>query len=236
MWWKWLYWQPGQTSLKRRTRKLYMVTKKLSNKFQHIDNPVNDYNGNPLTTSKKQLKRWVEHFVELLNKLTSETSLHIQPANTDKPSKTDIRRRINTFKNRRATGSDKIPTEAIKDYTKTAVFILHNIYETLWNNKKKASLLSCQRKEIWGTALSTGEWCSCLCLTSEVLSRILLEKMRKAVDSKLRNKQAALDATDLYQLQGQQESIRQRGLGGIVEDSVSLWKPGKLVSLICNAH
>lgn len=61
-----------------------MVTKKLSNKFQHIDNPVNDYNGNPLTTSKKQLKRWVEHFVELLNKLTSETSLHIQPANTDK--------------------------------------------------------------------------------------------------------------------------------------------------------
>lgn len=60
--------------------------------------------------------------------------------------------------------------------------------------------------------------------------------MRKAVDSKLRNKQAALDATDLYQLQGQQESIRQRGLGGIVEDSVSLWKPGKLVSLICNAH
>lgn len=49
-----------------------MVTKKLSNKFQHIDNPVNDYNGNPLTTSKKQLKRWVEHFVELLNKLTSK--------------------------------------------------------------------------------------------------------------------------------------------------------------------
>lgn len=72
-----------------------MVTKKLSNKFQHIDNPVNYYNGNPLTTSKEQLKRWVEHFVELLNKLTSETSLHIQPANTDKPSKTDIRRRVN---------------------------------------------------------------------------------------------------------------------------------------------
>lgn len=108
-----------------------MNTKKLSNKFQHIDNPVNDYNGNPLTTSKKQLKRWVERFVELLNKLTSKTSLHIQPANTDKPSKTDIRRRINTFKNRKATGSNKIPTEAIKDYTKTAVFILHNIYETL---------------------------------------------------------------------------------------------------------
>lgn len=108
-----------------------MVTKKLSNKFQHIGNPVNDYNGNPLTTSKEQLKRWVEHFVELLNKLTSETFLHIQPSNTDKPSKTDIRRRINTFKNRKATGSDKIPTEAIKDYTKTAVFILHNIYETL---------------------------------------------------------------------------------------------------------
>lgn len=81
-----------------------MVTKKLSNKFQHIDNPVNYYNGNLLTTSKEQLKRWVEHFVELLNKITSETFLHIQPANTDKPSKTDIRRRINTFKNRNQQG------------------------------------------------------------------------------------------------------------------------------------
>lgn len=108
-----------------------MVTKKLSNKFQHIDNPVNDYNGNPLTKSKEQLKRWVEHFVELLNKPTSETPLYIQPANTDKPSKTDIRRRVNTLKIRKATEPDKIPTEAIKDYTKTAVFILHNIYETL---------------------------------------------------------------------------------------------------------
>lgn len=64
-----------------------MVTKKLSNKFQHIGNPVNDYNGNPLTTSKKQLKRWVEHFVELLNKLTSDTTSQYRQAIKDRYQK-----------------------------------------------------------------------------------------------------------------------------------------------------
>ena len=49
-------------------RDLYLVTKKLTGKFQQTDKPVMDKNGNPLTTTKEQLERWAERFRELLNR------------------------------------------------------------------------------------------------------------------------------------------------------------------------
>ena len=41
----------------RNLRDLYLVIKKLTGKFQQTDKPVKDKNGNPLTTTKEQLKR-----------------------------------------------------------------------------------------------------------------------------------------------------------------------------------
>ncbi|KAK7103279.1 hypothetical protein V1264_018211 [Littorina saxatilis] len=53
----------GQGNLKD----LYMTTKKLAGKFQQTDKPVRDKNGDPITTTDDQMKRWAEHFKELLN-------------------------------------------------------------------------------------------------------------------------------------------------------------------------
>ena len=38
-------------------RDLYLVTKKLTGNFKQTDKPVEDTNGNPLTTTKEQLKQ-----------------------------------------------------------------------------------------------------------------------------------------------------------------------------------
>ena len=38
-------------------RDLYLVTKKITGKFQQTDKPLKDKNGTPLTTTKEQLKR-----------------------------------------------------------------------------------------------------------------------------------------------------------------------------------
>ncbi len=54
----------GQGNLKD----LYMTTKKLAGKFNQTDKPVKDKEGNSLTTAEGQLKRWAEHFAELLNR------------------------------------------------------------------------------------------------------------------------------------------------------------------------
>ena len=79
-------------------RDLYLVSKKLTGKFQQKDKQVMDKNGNPLTTTKEQLKRWTEHFRERLNRPTPDSPPDIPSAKTeqpiicDKPSKAEIRR------------------------------------------------------------------------------------------------------------------------------------------------
>ena len=62
-------------------RDLYLLTKKLTGKFQQTDTPVKDKNGSPLTTTKEQLKRWAEHFRELLNRPAPDSPPDIPSAN-----------------------------------------------------------------------------------------------------------------------------------------------------------
>ena len=77
-------------------RDLYLVTKKLTGKFQQTDKPMKDKNGNPLTTTKEQLKRWAEHFRELLNRppLTHHQTSHPQncPSAATNPQRQRSRR------------------------------------------------------------------------------------------------------------------------------------------------
>ena len=106
----------GQGNLKD----LYLATKKMSGKFQQTDKQVKDKDGNPLTTTKEQLKRWAEHFRELLNYPTPETPPNIPPAETelpiscDKPTKAEIKKAIMTLRSGKAARPDEIPAEAIK--------------------------------------------------------------------------------------------------------------------------
>ena len=98
-----------------------MVTKKLKGRFQTIDEAVMDKNRNPLTTKKELLKRWAEHFRELLSRPTPDSPPDIPPAETellpiscDKPSKSEMKKAIKTLRSGKAAGPDEIPAEAIK--------------------------------------------------------------------------------------------------------------------------
>nr|KAG5695112.1 hypothetical protein BaRGS_017211 [Batillaria attramentaria] len=121
---------------------LYQVTKKLAGKFQQTDKPVKDKNRHPLTTTEEQLKRWAEHFRELLNRPIPETPPHIPPAETklpincDKPCKAEIRKAIMTLRNAKAAGPGEIPAEAIKADTETAVNMLHSLFSKIWEKEE----------------------------------------------------------------------------------------------------
>nr|KAG5701564.1 hypothetical protein BaRGS_024814 [Batillaria attramentaria] len=180
---------------------LYQVTKKLAGKFQQTDKPVKDKNGHPLTTTEEQLKRWAEHFRELLNRPIPETPPDIPPGETelpincDKPSKAEIRKAIMTLRNGKAAGPDDIPAEAIKADTETVVNMLHSLFSKIWEKEevpaqwkegiviklpKKGDLRDCSNYR--GIML--------LSVPGKVLNRILLERMREAVDPMLRDQQA----------------------------------------------
>ena len=123
-------------------RDLYLVTKNLTGKFQQTDKRVMDKNGNPLTTTNEQLKRWAEHFRELLNRPTPDSPPDIPPAETelpiscDKPSKTEIKKAIMTLRSGKAAGPDEIPAEAIKADTETAVQMLYSLFSKIWEKEE----------------------------------------------------------------------------------------------------
>ena len=123
-------------------RDLYLVAKNLTGKFQQTDKRVMNKNGNPLTTSNEQLKRWAEQFRELLNRPTPDSPPDIPPAETelpiscDKPSKTEIKKAIMTLRSGKAAGPDETPAEAIKADIETAVQMLYSLFSKIWEKEE----------------------------------------------------------------------------------------------------
>ena len=181
---------------------LYMITKKLAGKsHQQTDKPVKDKQGTPLSTTQDQRRRWAEHFKEVLNQPVPEGTPDIPPADTvlpincEKPSKAEIRKAIKTLKSGKAAGPDGIPAEALKADLTTTTNMLHSLFTKVWEEEKvpeewregviikipkKGNLTSCDNYR--GIML--------LSVPGKVLNRILLERMKAAVDPLLRDQQA----------------------------------------------
>jgi len=191
--------QAEEAAAKGNLKDLYMTTKKLSNKFQQTEKLVRDKHGNSLTTTEDQLKRWMEQ--DLLNRPPPESPPDIPPADTDlpincnKPSKAEIMKAIATLKNGKAAVPDDIPAEAIKADSETAVNMLHDLLTNIWEEEeipedwkdgvlvklpKKGDLRECNNYR--GIML--------LSVPGKVLNRILLDRIKDAVDPKLRDQQA----------------------------------------------
>ena len=118
------------------------MTKKLTGKFKQTDKPVNGKNGNPLTTTQEQLKRWAEHFMELLNRPTPASPPDIPSTETeliiscDQPSKVEIKKAIMTLRSGKAAGPDEIPEEDIKADIETAVNMLYSLFSKIWEKEE----------------------------------------------------------------------------------------------------
>lgn len=60
-------------------RELYANIKKLSGKFNLPERPVKDREGKNIPGLEQQMRRWAEHFEELLNRPPPPNSINIQP-------------------------------------------------------------------------------------------------------------------------------------------------------------
>ena len=185
---------------------LYLVTKKLTGKFQQTEKPVMDKNGNPLTITNEQLEQWAEHFRELLNRPTPDSPPNIPPAETelpincDKTSKAEIKKAIMTLRSWKAAGSDEIPAEAIKADIEIAVMMLYSLFSKIWEKEEvpasgqKESSSSCpppppkKKGDLRDCSYYRG--IMLLSMPGKVLNRVLLERMKEAVNPKLRDQQA----------------------------------------------
>nr|KAG5707728.1 hypothetical protein BaRGS_003303 [Batillaria attramentaria] len=187
----------GQRNMKR----LYEITRTLSGKNNNPTRPVKDKNGQIITKEEDQRTRWAEHFKETLNRPPPPVPPDIPPAaqlldiSTNPPTKTEIIKAIKSLKSDKAAGPDGIPPEALKADIQTSTDMLHPLLRKIWESEsvpqdwKKGHLVKLPKK---GDLSSCSNWRGIMLLSipGKVLTRIILERLKTALDKTLREEQA----------------------------------------------
>ncbi|CAH8549680.1 unnamed protein product [Schistosoma guineensis] len=182
-------------------KQLYDTTKKLSGKYSKPERPVKDKEGKPITEIQQQRNRWVEYFEELLNRPAPMNPPDIEAAHIDlpidvnPPTTEEIRMAVRQIKNGKAAGPDNIPAEALKSDIETTTSMLYLLFKKIWEEEqvpmdwkeghlvkipKKGDLSKCENYR--GITL--------LSIPGKVFNRVLLNRMKDAVDAQLRDQQA----------------------------------------------
>ena len=183
------------------TKEVYNITKKLANKKASSVVHIRDSQGNLITSSDEQQKRWVEHFSQVLNRPRPPETLNINPTpfnleiNTDPPSVSEIKEHVATLKNGKAAGPDNIPPEAIKSTVESSANVLHKILGKIWETNEvpkdwKDGHLTVLPKKGDLTKCDNHRGIMLLSAPGKVLSKILLKRMKDAIDCNLRKNQA----------------------------------------------
>jgi len=182
-------------------RVLHQITKRMSGKWSSAEMPVKDAQGNALIEKEAQLGRWKEHFDTLLNRPTPENPPDITPSEEDlpiscePPTREEIAKAVKQLNSNKAAGPDYIPPEALKADIPSTVDILHDLFVKVWNEEdfpvdwreghlvklpKKGDLSNCNNYR--GITL--------LSIPGKVFNRVILERIKEATDSQLRDNQA----------------------------------------------
>ena len=185
----------------RNLKELYEITKQLAGKRNNADKPVRTKDGTALTTEESQLRRWAEHFRETLNRPLPEEIPNIPgrenvlQIRTNTPTKEEILSAIKLLKAGKAPGPDGIPPEALKADSKTTAAALHRLFTQIWEKEdipkdwKMGHLVKIPKK---GDLGNCNNWrgITLLSIASKVLTRVILERMKKQLDAELRQEQA----------------------------------------------
>lgn len=179
---------------------LYTTTRLLGGKKGSLNRPVRDKTGHLLTSVEDQLARWREHFQEVLNRPPPQNPPDLEPGdplniNIGEITKQEIRKALKSLKNGKAAGEDNIPAEALKEGGEVMVDHLHILLNLIWrtgeipSDWKKGLLVKLPKA---GDLSLCGKWrgITLLSIPSKVLTRIILERMKDAIDQRLRDEQA----------------------------------------------
>lgn len=195
--------QAEQAAAMGKSAELYKITKQLSNKRIVTAKPVKSKNGELLTNVEDQLERWKEHFQTVLNRPSesgaeedrNEPSGTCLRVNTEPPSHSEIVRAIKELRNGKAGGMDNIPPEVLKADAQQSADLLLPIFRKIWEKEqmpdewKKGLLIKLPKK---GDLANCENWRGIMLLSvpSKVFSRIILNRMKEAIDQKTRKEQA----------------------------------------------
>lgn len=190
------------------SKELYNITRTLSQRRFRREGPVRDKNGTLLTSREEQLRRWEDHFKEILNKEDSQQQwmrgrVEEIPVNGDIdlecPTLEEIKDALKTLKNGKAPGKDNITAELLKVDLDTSARILYPLVQEIWINErsptewKRGVIVKLPKK---GDTTNCNNWrgITLLSVPSKVVARIILNRIKMTVESRLRNEQAGFRA------------------------------------------
>lgn len=194
-----------EASHKGNLRELYSVIRRLSGRHNKPERPVKDKDGKAIPDNEGQRNRWKEHFEELLNRPGPQDTPTIQPADKDlpidcsPPTKDEIRRAIMQLKTGKSAGPDGIPAEVLKANVPVTVETLYPLFQSIWKEEdipldwKEGYLVKLPKKGDLSQC-SNYRGITLLSTPGKVFNRILLNRMKDAVDALLRDEQAGFRA------------------------------------------
>ena len=196
--------QAQKAAEKNDTKALYNITKQLGGRKINSNRPVKGKDGHVLSKPAEQLDRWREHFSELLSGTPVTTPPLIEEGedlevNLGPISKEEIIRAIGKTKSGKAPGKDNIPPEVLKVDAAVTADILLDLFQEAWDKEevtqewRKGYIIKLPKK---GDLSECKNWrrIQLLSLPRKIFTRIILERIRTAVDEKLRDEPAGFRA------------------------------------------
>ena len=183
------------------SKEVYNITKKLINKKASSTPLIKDKEGNTLSSFEEQQARWVEHFNNVLNRPPPVGNINIPDIDEDlavnvaAPTKEEILKSISSLKNGKAAGPDDIPAEAMKASQEVSADAIEVLLKKIWEKNEipqdwKDGHLTVLPKKGDLSICDNHRGIMLLSAPGKVLSKILLERLKSAIDQKLRKNQA----------------------------------------------
>ncbi|CAH1266795.1 Hypp3576 [Branchiostoma lanceolatum] len=191
-----------EAAKKNDSRTLYRIVRELTGTGNSPSVPVKDKNGKTLLTTEEQDLRWREHFQETLNQPNPDTLFDFaaEPVETLEVCEEPIRREeteeaIKALKNNKAAGLDEISAEMLKHGGETTEEMLTQLMNRCWQDEqvprdwRDGVIVKLPKK---GDLSDCNNWrgITLLSIPGKVFCAVLLKRLKKAVDCKLREEQA----------------------------------------------
>ena len=185
------------------TRTPYRIVKEIGGSTTSSGVPVKDKNGKLLQTEAEQNARWVEHFKETLNQ-PEPLDLFLFPEEQNAPelnveqgpiTTSEIENATKKLKNNKSAGVDLLPAELLKTGGSTLKSKLQMLCNSCWERRsvpqdwKDGAIIKLPKK---GELCNCGNWrgITLLSVPGKVLCITLLNRLKDAVDPKIREEQA----------------------------------------------
>jgi len=171
--------------------------------------PVKDRTGQLLTDPTDQLKRWFEHFEQLLQVSTTHEEptsqsqapriRRINRVNSEAPTVEEIEAAIKCMKSSKAPGIDRITAEMLKADPLLSAHMLYHLFTNIWEaatfpvDWMQGILVKVPKK---GDLTVCDNWrgIMLLCIVLKVLCKVILSRIQEKIDITLRRQQAGFRA------------------------------------------